>query len=79
MNTKDTSPNGSGPTPARSPQEQVDWALGPGSVSWKVMKDPTVFIVGLLREAMLLTLHPAFAAAAVDHDSFGDDPVGRFK
>lgn len=59
--------------------EQVQWALGPGSVTWKVMKDPTVFIIGLLREAMLLTLHPAFAAAAVDHDSFNDDPVGRFK
>ncbi|MDR3655955.1 MAG: oxygenase MpaB family protein [Mycobacterium sp.] len=43
------------------------------------MKDPTVFIIGLLREAMLLTLHPAFAAAAVDHDSFNDDPVMRFK
>ncbi|GAA3549203.1 hypothetical protein GCM10023077_27470 [Mycolicibacterium helvum] len=43
------------------------------------MKDPTVFIIGLLREAMLLTLHPAFAAAAVDHDSFNDDPVARFK
>jgi uncharacterized protein (DUF2236 family) len=43
------------------------------------MKDPTVFVIGLLREAMLLTLHPAFAAAAVDHDSFNDDPVGRFK
>jgi len=57
----------------------IEWALGPGSVTWRVMKDPTVFIVGLLREALLLTLHPAFAAAAVDHDSFGDDPVMRFK
>lgn len=56
-----------------------EFALGPGSVTWKVMADPAVFIVGLLREAMLLTLHPAFAAAAVDHDSFGDDPVGRFQ
>ncbi len=57
----------------------VEWALGPGSMTWRVMKDPTVFIVGLLREALLLTLHPAFAAAASDHDSFGDDPVARFK
>jgi uncharacterized protein (DUF2236 family) len=57
----------------------VEWALGPGSMTWRVMKDPTVFIVGLLREALLLTLHPAFAAAAADHDSFGDDPVMRFK
>ncbi|SPX87967.1 Uncharacterized protein conserved in bacteria [Mycobacteroides abscessus] len=59
--------------------EAVEYALGPGSVTWRVMADPAVFIVGLLREALLLTLHPAFAAAAVDHDSFGDDPVGRFQ
>ena len=64
---------------APATEDSVDWALGPGSVTWRVMVDPAVFIVGLLREAMLLTLHPAFAAAAVDHDSFGDDPIGRFK
>lgn len=63
----------------RPDAEAVDWALGPGSVSWKILKDPTVFIVGLLRESLLLTLHPAFASAAVDHDSFGDDPIGRFR
>lgn len=66
-------------TSVQPASEAIEWALGPGSVTWRVMKDPTVFIVGLLREAMLLTLHPAFAAAAVDHDSFGDDPVMRFK
>ncbi|GEM_PF-6329014 len=62
-----------------SSSAETDWALGPGSVSWEVMRDPTVFIVGLLREALLLALHPPFAAAAVDHDSFGDDPVMRFR
>ncbi len=66
-------------TTTRTKESAVEFALGPGSVTWRVMMDPTVFIVGLLREAMLLTLHPAFAAAAADHDSFGDDPVGRFK
>ena len=59
--------------------ETVDWALGPGSVTWVIMRDPAVFFVGLLREAILLTLHPPFAAAAVDHDSFLDDPVNRFR
>jgi uncharacterized protein (DUF2236 family) len=44
-----------------------------------VLDDPAVFLIGLLREAMLLTLHPHFAAAAFDHDSFGDDPVMRFR
>ena len=58
---------------------EPDWAIGPGSVTWKVLADPAVFLVGLLREAMLLTLHPDFAAAAIDHDSFGDDPVMRFR
>ncbi|MCX2930664.1 oxygenase MpaB family protein [Mycobacterium sp. CVI_P3] len=57
----------------------IGWVLGPGSVTWTVLKDPTTFLVGLLREALLLALHPPFAAAAVDHDSFGDDPVMRFK
>ena len=61
------------------PDADTDWALGPGSVMWTVLKDPATFIVGLLREALLLALHPPFAAAAVDHDSFGDDPVMRFK
>jgi uncharacterized protein (DUF2236 family) len=64
---------------AAASAEPIDWALGPGAVSWDVLKDPAVFIVGLLREAMLLTLHPPFAAAAVDHDSFLDDPVMRFR
>lgn len=57
----------------------VDWALGPGSVSWKVLDDPAVFLVGLLKQALLLSLHPDFAAAAVDHDSFSDDPIRRFR
>lgn len=60
-------------------ENDVDWALGPGSVTWCVLDDPAVFLVGLLREAFLLTLHPPFAAAAFDHDSFGDDPVMRFR
>ena len=66
-------------TTADCPEDDTDWALGPGSVTWTVLKDPAVFIVGLLREALLLALHPPFAAAAVDHDSFSDDPVMRFK
>lgn len=64
---------------AASGDEEIDWAFGPGSISWKVLEDPAVFLVGLLKEALLLTLHPDFAAAAVDHDSFGDDPVTRFQ
>lgn len=59
--------------------DAVDWALGPGSASWDVMRNPAVFVVGILREALLLTLHLPFAAAAVDHDGVHDDPVKRFR
>lgn len=69
----------SDPISGERESEPIAWALGPGSVSWRVLEDPAVFLIGLLREAMLLTLHPAFAAAAVDHDSFGDDPIMRFR
>lgn len=57
----------------------TEWALGPGAVSWDVMRNPCVFVVGILREAILLTLHLPFAAAAVDHDGVHEDPVKRFR
>lgn len=66
--------NGSGPAPA-----DPDWALGPGSVSWEVMRNPCVYVVGILREAILLTLHLPFAAAATDHDRVHEDPALRFR
>jgi uncharacterized protein (DUF2236 family) len=62
-----------------SDPESADWALGPGSVSWEVMRNPCVFVVGILREAILLTLHLPFAAAAIDHDGVHEDPVKRFR
>jgi uncharacterized protein (DUF2236 family) len=66
---------------ARSEGEQTEapWALGPGAVSWKVLRNPCVFVVALLREGLLLTLHPQFAAAAVDHDRVHQDPVTRYR
>jgi uncharacterized protein (DUF2236 family) len=57
----------------------TDWALGPGCVSWDVLRNPAVYVVGLLREAMLLTLHPPFAAAAADHETIHTDPIGRYR
>lgn len=59
--------------------EEIDWALGPGAVAWDVLANPGVYIVGLLREAMLLTLHPKFAAAAADHETIHSDPIGRYR
>lgn len=43
------------------------------------MDNPCVFVVGILREAILLTLHLPFAAAATDHDRVHEDPVLRFR
>ena len=56
-----------------------EWALGPGAVSWKVLRNPCVFVIALLREGLLLTLHPQFAAAAVDHDRVHEDPITRYR
>ena len=66
------------PEPIATSSER-DWALGPGAVSWKVLRNPAVFVVALLREGILLTLHPPFAAAAVDHDRVHQDPVTRYR
>jgi uncharacterized protein (DUF2236 family) len=67
-------------SPDQSPVEsEREWALGPGAVSWKVLRNPCVFVIALLREGLLLTLHPQFAAAAVDHDRVHQDPVLRYR
>jgi len=65
--------------PAPDPDVARGWALGPGAVSWKVLRNPCVFVIALLREGILLTLHPQFAAAAVDHDRVHADPVTRYR
>jgi uncharacterized protein (DUF2236 family) len=61
------------------PNSDLPWALGPGAVSWKLLRNPCVFVIALLREGILLTLHPQFAAAAVDHDRVHRDPVTRYR
>lgn len=40
---------------------------------------PADFVIALLREGILLTLHPPFAAAAVDHDRVHQDPITRYR
>jgi uncharacterized protein (DUF2236 family) len=42
------------------------------------MRNPASYLVGILREAILLTLHLPFAAAAIDHDGVHEDPEKRF-
>ena len=65
--------------PIPAPAAEREWALGPGAVSWKILRNPAVFVIALLREGLLLTLHPQFAAAAVDHDRVHSDPVLRYR
>ena len=55
-----------------------DWALGPGSITWKMLRDPAVFMVGQMRNSALLVLHPPFAAST-EHDTFVVDPALRFR
>ncbi|NKI15872.1 DUF2236 domain-containing protein [Spongiibacter sp. KMU-166] len=57
----------------------ADWALGPGSVTWKVLRNPAVFFIGMLRTSMLIPLHPPFASAAELDTSYLTDPLGRFR
>jgi uncharacterized protein (DUF2236 family) len=66
-------------TGPRTDFSDVDWAYGPGAVSWEVLRNPAVFVIALLREGILLTLHPEFAAAAVEHDRVHRDPVSRYR
>ncbi len=69
----------SGAARSTGSNQHAQWALGPGAVSWKVLRNPCVFVIALLREGILLTLHPAFAAAAIDHDRVHQDPVTRYR
>ena len=62
----------------RTDRTGADWALGPGSVTWKVLRDPVVFIVGQIRNSMVLLFHPPFAASS-EHDIFVVDPLLRFR
>ncbi len=58
--------------------DEQDWALGPGSVTWKMLRDPVVYMLGQMRNSALLLMHPPFAASA-EHDTFTIDPVLRFR
>ena len=57
---------------------ETEWAIGPGSITWKVLRDPVTFIVGQIRNSMVLLFHPPFAASS-EHDTFIVDPLLRFR
>jgi uncharacterized protein (DUF2236 family) len=56
----------------------VDFGLfGPGSVAWRVHREPAM-LVGGLRALMVQALHPLAIAAIVDHSDYKNDVWGRY-
>jgi len=50
--------------------------FGPGSVTWRVHADPSMFVGGL-SALMLQALHPLVLAGVLDHSDFRIDPLRR--
>lgn len=50
--------------------------FGPGSATWRVHADPSMFVGGL-GALLLQTLHPLAMAGVAEHSSYRDDPLGR--
>ncbi|MCU1352487.1 MAG: hypothetical protein JWM05_1696 [Acidimicrobiales bacterium] len=51
--------------------------LGPGSVSWRVVREPAVVGAGAGRALLLQVAHPAVAAGVAQHSDYQGDPWGR--
>ena len=49
---------------------------GPGSVSWRVIGDVSVFIGGI-RALLIQAAHPEVVAGVDEHSRYRDDPLGR--
>jgi len=49
---------------------------GPGSISWQVIADVSVF-VGAIRALLIQSAHPEVAAGVEDHSRYRHDPLGR--
>jgi uncharacterized protein (DUF2236 family) len=50
--------------------------FGPGSVTWKLHKEPILFLGGI-RALYLQALHPRAVAAIAQNSGYRDDPMGR--
>ena len=49
---------------------------GPGSISWQVIGDVSVFVGGI-RALLIQAAHPEVVAGVDDHSRYRDDPLGR--
>jgi hypothetical protein len=52
--------------------------FGPGSMTWNVHGDPSVFL-GAVRSLLLQSLHPEVVAGVDQHSTYGIDPLGRLR
>lgn len=52
--------------------------FGPGSVTWRIHRDPAMLLGGL-RGLMIQALHPLAMAGIDQHSDFRVDPWGRFR
>ncbi|HXM56866.1 MAG TPA: oxygenase MpaB family protein [Candidatus Dormibacteraeota bacterium] len=60
------------------PAAETDFGLfGPGSVTWRLHKEPAL-LVGGLRALMVQALHPLAIAAVADHSDYRSDVWGRY-
>ena len=50
--------------------------FGPGSVTWRVMREP-LLVLGGGRALLLQAAHPLVAQGAIDHSTYATDPFGR--
>jgi uncharacterized protein (DUF2236 family) len=50
--------------------------FGPGSVTWKVVGDTSVFVGGI-RALLIQAAHPEVAAGVFEHSRYRQDPLGR--
>jgi len=71
-----------GSTPAATPTPvtatgEAGW-FGPGSTTWRVHADSSMFVGGIAA-LMLQALHPRAMAGVADHSDFRTDPLGRLR
>lgn len=66
-----------GGEPRASDPGDAGW-FGPGSTTWRVHADASMFVGGIAALA-LQALHPLAMAGVADHSDFDRDPVGRLR
>src|SRR5581483_3336536 len=69
-------PAGSGIAPLLSDGDADPGLFGPGSVTWRVAREPFL-LAGGARALLMQVAHPLVAQGVVDHSDYEHDPFGR--